>query len=283
MTPSEHLIHTTIRIMTKKSNGATEYGTGFFFSFSGPEEGSVIPVIVTNKHVVKDSYEGELVFSLSDSTGKYLPQKNYPYHFIEFSKAWTPHPDNNVDLCVMPISQFYNEFKPNPYNLYMTYLSEQNIPTEAEIQNLSHIEDITIVGYPTGLWDSVNNLPLVRRGITASSLHYDFNGEPHFIMDAAIFGGSSGSPVLIFSEGQFIGANGGISFGNRLMLVGINTAVYLHPITGEIMELDTESTSFGSTLSMVPNNLGIAIHARKLLDFKPILFSQLNQNKARSC
>lgn len=129
---------------------------------------------------------------------------------------------------------------------------------------------MTIIGYPDGLWDEKNNLPLVRRGITASSIQYDFNGKPDFIIDAAIFGGSSGSPVFIYNDGHYMTPRG-LSFGQRAKLIGINRAVYLHPVCGEITEIKPTEVSLGKTAIKMPNGLGIAIHARKLLDFKSIL------------
>ena len=59
--------------------------------------------------------------------------------------------------------------------------------------------------------------------------------------------------------------------GTRIKLVGINRAVYLHPITGEITEIKQHNTALGKTAVSIPNGLGIAVHARKLLDFKPLL------------
>src|SRR5439155_8993915 len=59
------------------------------------------------------------------------------------------------------------------------------------------VEDIVMVGYPSGLWDSTNNYPLVRRGITASHPGIDFEGKPQIAIDMACFEGSSGSPVLL--------------------------------------------------------------------------------------
>lgn len=269
MTTSEALIHSTIRIVCKTENSIS-CGTGFFFQFSTDTPGAMIPVIVTNKHVVENAISGQLIFSLCDAEKNYLPGKTHTYSINNFKQAWIFHPDANVDLCVFPIHQFYKEYKPTPYNLYMVYITEEDIPTEDEIKGYAHIEDVTIVGYPDGLWDSVNNLPLVRKGITASSLHYDFNGTPNFVVDAAIFGGSSGSPVFLYNNGYFSGSKG-LILGTRAKLVGINRAVYLHPITGEITEIDSKETALGKTASKMPNGLGIVIHSRKLLDFKSLL------------
>ena len=55
--------------------------------------------------------------------------------------------------------------------MYYTTLTLRDIPCKDEIANtISRIEDITVVGYPDGIWDSYNNMPIVRKGITATSL-----------------------------------------------------------------------------------------------------------------
>lgn len=121
---SEILIHSTIRIICNNGQ-TTSCGTGFFFQYSTDNPNLSIPVIVTNKHVVKGSISGTLIFSLRDDKNNYIPGKTHRYNISNFEKCWIFHPDENVDLCVMPIHQFYKEFKPNPYNLYMTYICEK--------------------------------------------------------------------------------------------------------------------------------------------------------------
>lgn len=71
-----------------------------------------------------------------------------------------------------------------------------------------------MIGYPNGLWDSQNNLPIIRRGITATSVKKDYNGKKEFLIDAAVFPGSSGSPVFIFNEGSY-SVPGGFSNGHQ--------------------------------------------------------------------
>ena len=255
---SEILIHSTVQIKSTRHTSAIS-GTGFLFAFSTNEEDKIIPVIITNRHIVEDATRGQLVFSLKDNDGNYVHEKTHSFLYDDFSRAWFFHPDPLVDLCVMPIHQLYKEYRPNPYSLYVSYVTEKDIPSSEEIKQFSHIENTIVVGYPSGIIDDTHNLPLVRSGITASSLHYDFKGQPEFLIDAAIYGGSSGSPVFVYNNGCFNTKRGTI-FGQRTKLVGVNKATYQHQISNQIA---------------VPNGLGVAIHARKILDFKPILLSKL--------
>jgi hypothetical protein len=69
-----------------------------------------------------------------------------------------------------------------------------HIPTPEDLENISAIEDIYMVGYPIALWDPYNVLPLARKGVTATPYKYDFNGKKEFLVDISVFEGSSGSP-----------------------------------------------------------------------------------------
>ena len=269
MNAAEWVLLSTIRIETTIPNGIST-GTGFFFNFCVEEEtGTSIPTIVTNKHVIKDAIVGKLRFSLKDTNGKPIWGEFYDLKLDNFDKRWIFHPDPNVDLCILPIANIHNEIKKTQKQLYYTILTLNDIPSKEEIVNtISRIEDITVVGYPDGIWDSYNNMPIVRKGITATSLQLDFNNEPKFLIDAAIYGGSSGSPVYIFNQGSYSPANGGLVAGTRLKLVGIVYAVAQHTVNGEIKIVDIPAAKTPITTNLIPNNLGVSIHARELEIFE---------------
>ena len=70
LTTSEQMLYTTIRIESANSTGGVSTGTGFFFAFRHDESTqSIIPVIVTNKHVIEDSVKGKFLFTAADSNG----------------------------------------------------------------------------------------------------------------------------------------------------------------------------------------------------------------------
>ena len=71
------------------------------------------------------------------------------------------------------------------------------------MDEIDAIEDIIFIGYPNGIWDSVNNMPILRKGSTATHPCLNYNGKKEFMIDAACFPGSSGSPVLIFNENGY--------------------------------------------------------------------------------
>lgn len=63
--------------------------------------------------------------------------------------------------------------------------------------------------------------------------------------------------------------------GTRLKLVGIVYAVAQHTVNGEIKIVDIPAAKTPITTTLIPNNLGVAIHARELETFEQMLKSQI--------
>ncbi len=142
------------------------------------------------------------------------------------------------------------------------------VPADAELQALDVVEDITMVGYPNGLWDRTNNLPIFRRGATATHPGVDWNGKPEFLIDAACFPGSSGSPVFLFNNTGFADKNGNVTLGGtRLKLLGVLYAGPQHVASGQIAVLPVPTVAKPVVLTSMPINLGIVVKAKALQAF----------------
>lgn len=278
MDNDEFLIHTTIRIEAFLPNSTISTGTGFFFTFFEDEE-QKIPAIITNKHVIEGAYKIVLRFSLKEND-KFIEGQIHTFEIVDLENFVIRHPDNNIDLCMIAIAPLINSFHQQNKKLFFTTLTKKEIMSEEYLQkNISNIEDITVVGYPDGIWDSANNLPIVRKGITATSLKYDFERTPKFLIDSAIYNGSSGSPVFIFNQGSYAIKNN-LYAGGRVILVGIVYAVTQHTVSGDIKIVLAPATNTKPiSITNIPNNLGVVIKANKILDFEQILSEKLNQAK----
>jgi len=263
-------MHTTVRLECTLKDGKVITGTGFFFSFH-LEGDTHIPIIVTNKHVINESIKGMFVLTKSDESGQPILGSTEKVVLDEFEKHWIKHPEDDVDLAVFPLAPLYRHVKDQGIKFFAPPIGEDLLPTPEKLGNLSGLENITMIGYPNGIWDEKNNMPIVRRGITATNPKYDYNGLPIFVIDCACFPGSSGSPVLIFDQGGYFDAQGLKLGGGRIILLGVLFAGPQHVAEGEIKTIDVPLAQLPISLSKIPNNLGFVVKASKISDFRALL------------
>jgi hypothetical protein len=271
MTPAETLMHTTVRLECSLVGNRPSTGTGFFFSFKIDDKNHV-PVIVTNKHVIKDSIAGTFVLTKSNEQGEPILGSTERILLDNFESFWIKHPEENVDLAIFPIATLYHAAEAKGIKFFAPPMGEDLLITPEKLADLSGLENITMIGYPNGIWDEKNNMPIVRRGITATNPKYDYNGLPVFVIDCACFPGSSGSPVLIFNEGGYTNARGVTHVGaTRIILLGVLFAGPQHVAEGEIQTIEVPLAQVPISLSKIPNNLGFVVKASKIADFRKML------------
>lgn len=263
---SRALLHNTVRIETLKSDGG-HVGTGFYFEFQDRVRTSSIPVIVTCWHVVSDSSAVRLYFALNASNNFSRVEDHFTLDLPP--NLWIRHPDTNIDLAVMPLAPLMRSLKAQGKWLDYAPVSDDLIASSESLREDGVFQEVKFIGYPIGIWDSKNNLPIVRRGMTATDPTIDYNGRTEFLIDAAVFPGSSGSPVYVASEGGGIRGNG-LFTGSRLEFLGILYAVHQYTSEGKI-EIVTIPTAFDAKVrTQIPANLGLVIKAGQLNSFKTL-------------
>lgn len=271
MTPAETLMHTTVRLECLLDGNRPSTGTGFFFSFKVNDK-THVPLIVTNKHVINKSKVGTFVLTKSNERGEPILGATERIVLDNFESLWIKHPEENVDLAVFPLAPLYLQAEAKGVKFFAPPMGEDLLPTPAGIADLSGLETITMIGYPNGIWDEKNNMPIVRRGITATNPKNDYNGLPLFVIDCACFPGSSGSPVLIFDQGGYLDAKGNLNLGGgRIILLGVLFAGPQHIAEGEIQTIEVPLAQMPISLSKIPNNLGFVVKAQKIADFRKLL------------
>ena len=212
---STQLLYTTVPIYAKKKNGSVSSGTGFIFSVM-EDENTSIPLLITNYHVLEDAIAGFVELHIAE---KELPSEKtvrlqFDETIISGNKLGT------LDLIAVPLAGTLNNFQNKGVNLFYRTVDQNIIPKESEIEDFAAIENITFIGYPSGLSDRTNKIPIIRQGITATPIWNQFEGEDIFLIDAGVFPGSSGSPVFIYNQGSYP-TKDGITIGSRLLFVGV--------------------------------------------------------------
>lgn len=271
ISPSEALAYSTVRIECDTPAGVST-GTGFYFAFK--QEKGFIPAIVTNKHVIEGSSTGRFHMHLRQN-GVAQPKTHMRFDVTDFQKLWIGHPNPSVDLAVMPIGGLLQRAESQGKKPYYIPFSKEILASPEDLANLVAIEEVVMVGYPNGIWDHVNNMPVFRRGVTATHPNFNYCGKQEFMIDAACFPGSSGSPVLLYNMGNFSDREGNLHVGTRIKLLGVLYAGPQHTATGDIVVQNIPTASKPMAISRIPNNLGMVIRASRLNDFEPILNSLL--------
>jgi hypothetical protein len=270
---SEQMAFSTVRIESEVG-----IGTGFFFRFLD-EGNNYVPAIVTNKHVIKNSKVGTFFLTSADENGAPDIKKHIPVALDNFENRWIMHPDPNVDLAIMPIAPLLVEADQKGFHPFFIPLTKDIVPTADQLKDLTAVEDILMIGYPIGMWDSVNNYPIFRKGITATHPFNEYNGKSEFVIDAACFPGSSGSPVFLANLGNFVDKKGNTIIGTRIYFLGILYAGPMYDAEGKIVVIDIPTKKDTLTISEIPTNLGYVIKSKKLLEFDSVLEKLFNKNK----
>ena len=264
---TEQLLNGTIRIESANSSQSST-GTGFFFNFKMDDK-STIPVIITNKHVVNGFSTIKLYFK-KEKNGKPDYGPAYIVKIPDNADTVIQHPNKDVDLVAIPIAQILNELDKNKVGVYYKAMDEDRIPDDVtQEKELKSIENVWMIGYPNGLWDMKNNLPIVREGITATTPYLDYNGKREFLVDIAAFGGSSGSPVFFYRDLYTDKETYQGKIGTKLYLLGILYAGPLYTVEGKVIK-SNPSDPISNVQTNIPMNLGFVIKASEILEFKKL-------------
>ncbi len=260
---SEQLMYNTVRLSSLDGSS----GTGFFFNFN--IEDKIVPVLITNKHVVNFNQNATMRFLLhlmnldGDDSGE-----NFE---VTYTTTWIFHPIQ--DICFTFVNPLFEEVRNRTgKNVYYIANDESLVWDNDKLKELSALQEVTMVGYPNGLWDKLHNYPIFRKGFTAAHPGYDFNEKNIGLVDMACFPGSSGSPIYIIDEGRYSDKNGNIYFGkSRVIFLGILFSGPTMNVNGDIMVVDIPTTSKPIAQSRVMINLGYYIKSVELDEFKKMI------------
>jgi hypothetical protein len=266
----QQLFFTTFYVETFRDN-KTWTGTGLFFSYT--KGNLAVPMLVTNRHVVEGFDDGAVRFILSEDGKTPKLGQSITLNIPRFQSRWHTHPDLNIDIAVMPFAPVLRQLEQQGRKIFYRNMDTALLPTEEQIRQLNAIEDVIFIGYPKGIFDTKNLLPIARRGITATPVQVDYNDLPAFLIDASVFPGSSGSPVLIANEGGY-STRAGFNIGSRAFFLGVVARVHFSIEKGHIVIEDRPTADFAERpaahvpvpLTQQLLNLGVVFKARTVIE-----------------
>ncbi len=126
------------------------------------------------------------------------------------------------------------------------------------LERLPVIMSVMMIGYPNGLWDEANGLPIIRQGSTASHPAIPFDGRDEVVLDMACFPRSSGSPIVMHDPKYF---------SSMPRFIGILYAGPQIDNEGQVLvsKIPTSTNNQVSVLTMM--HLGYAIKSNVLHEF----------------
>jgi len=262
-TPAEKLLYSTVRLETEGPM-PHQRGAGTAFIFMIQQEGNQVPFLVTNTHVVEGTELGRFFFTAKKDDKPDVGER-LDIEIEDFGGQWHGHSDPEIDVAAMALGPLLNQTRASGKEVFYTHVNQATLPTAAELEELDALEEVVFVGYPNGIYDSVNLLPVFRRGITATPLQIDHNGKPIFLVDASVFPGSSGSPVFICNIGSY-GTRQGLFTGTRLFFLGIIAQAAFREEEGilEFRSIPTAQIPFIRTKEMI--DLGVVFKARTVVE-----------------
>lgn len=268
----KQLLFSTVRIVADTEDPKKKsIGTGFLVHKKIDEKTQQI-FLVTNKHVIaKADNTGKIIGKFSKVSFSFIKNENnnpklgdsVVINVDNLTDMFLQHPNENVDLAICNISDLYNHLSQNKQNIFIRTIPIEIIPNESE--NFDAIEDVLFVGYPNGIFDQKNHLPIMRRGITASPYNVDFNGGKKFLIDAQVFPGSSGSPVFIKEQNM---RNGTLRLGTEnYFFVGVISKVFHRDETGDLIESVVPTSPIANSFSVKQMiGLGICEKSNQILE-----------------
>ena len=196
---TDQLLFNTTRIEVYKDDKLESCGTGFVYAHVVEGKGQV-EFLVTNKHLFpknkrNSSYTTRVYFHMGE------PERNLAFFSIgsesvgktiKIPLAGVPfydHPSENVDITAIEVGQYLHlwDEKGSVPAFYKTFPSIM-VPDESKYSELFEaVESVLVVGYPYAFIDLLHNVPIIRKGITATPVYLNFTYPKMSEYDQEIF------------------------------------------------------------------------------------------------
>jgi hypothetical protein len=200
-------------------NGSTRWaGTGFiYFHVAKQLEGEEVygyTYVVTNKHVIAGWAEARMRCNPSGDA----PAREYRLELVnsKLEPVWFGHPNPDVDIAVIEID--FAKLRQDGMQL-ATFISNRDGTTAwMHEEQLTEGDDVYVLGFPMGMVGGDRNAVIVRSGTIARVRDVLSAGAIAFLIDASVYPGNSGGPVVLKPEALAIE---GTKSHNEARLLGI--------------------------------------------------------------
>ena len=200
-------LNSVVALGSPSNDGTMQYtATGFLYGYPSDEpDANKTPLysiyLVTNRHVFQKAFDRgtNLQARFNKPAGSGTSVYPIPLKTSDGSASWSVHPDPNVDVAALGVKpgklkQDGIEFSWFPSDTH-TFTFEQ-----AKACEVSEGDGIFVLGFPLGEAGNERNYTIVRQGVIARAQDWLRGVAQTFLIDALIFPGNSGGPVLLKPE-----------------------------------------------------------------------------------
>lgn len=193
---------------------ATGFFYGKFHSKINEVESDYNTYLITNKHVLLNQKK----ILIRCNPKNELNAKEFEINLYENNKEiWTSHTNDNIDVAVISVNFTFLKNLEMDVEFFQENLNTAGIDKLIEL-GVSEGDLIYILGFPMGLTGGIRNNVVVRLGCISQIQNTLKKLRMEFLIDASIFPGNSGSPVLLRPE---IASIMGTTAINTSFLIGI--------------------------------------------------------------
>jgi len=195
-------------------------GTGFLYGVFDKnideKNKSYFVFLVTNKHVLDQHAKVWIKFNTVSGSGS--QDFDVKLRASNGRELWIRHPDDAVDLGAIFINAKFLRSK----NMRFDYFrNDEHTYTVAQLKNegVTEGDGVYVLGYPMGLVDSRWQSAICRLGCIARIQDVIATGTGDFLIDASVFPGNSGGPVVLQVESMAITGTKNVSKANLIGVV----------------------------------------------------------------
>jgi len=195
--------------------GGTGFLIGKFVKVMENDQKRYTIYLVTNKHVLKD--KKSMVVRFNPRSNEPARDFNAPVVNKDGNIIWTGHPVDSIDVAVIPINVNLLKEQQMRFNYFR---SDEHVLNIAQMSNKGMTEGdfIYVLGFPMGIVDPARQYVISRSGSIARIRDVLDKHGSEIIVDAFVFPGNSGGPVI--SKPEVIGI-GGTKVVSSAYLIGI--------------------------------------------------------------
>lgn len=194
-------LDTVVAIGTLNDKNETVWiGTGFLFGYlvtppQNPKQYRTY--LVTNKHVIQT--QNIIILRFNPQTDQAATDFKESLNDVNGNPTWTGHPDPAVDVAVLSVNAdvlnqqglIYNFFASDDHCMNIKNMHDNGV-TEGDF--------LFALGFPMGLVSKDRKNVILRQGVIARIRDLFEKRTKDFIIDASVFPGNSGGPVILKPE-----------------------------------------------------------------------------------